>query len=380
MPTTTFFEEQTEQSLVKSEIVAKYFDAWAGVMTGTQSRSSWGTKKIAYIDLFAGPGRYENGTISTPVKILEKAISNQKYCESLVCMFNDKNSTNTESLKSTIESIKGIEKLKHTPQVFTQEVGTEIVKMFESMKLVPTLFFVDPWGYKGLSLRLINSVLKDWGCDCIFFFNYTRINMGVTNDCVKEHIDCLFGEQRAGSIREKINATQNSNDRELIIIEELCSALKEMGGKFTLPFRFKGHGGKRTSHHLIFVSKGFRGYDIMKQIMSKESSSSDDGVASFEYNPLDKSTIKQGLLFKLTRPIGELSDKLLEDFSGHSIAMEKIYENHSIDTPYIRKNYKDALLLLEKEGKISATRRPRQRKDAFAEDVIANFPIKKKNV
>src|SRR5574341_704918 len=29
------------------------------------------------------------------------------------------------------------------------------VKKFEEMHLVPTLFFIDPWGYKGLSLRLI---------------------------------------------------------------------------------------------------------------------------------------------------------------------------------------------------------------------------------
>ncbi len=57
--------------------------------------------------------------------------------------------------------------------------------MFEQMNLVPTFFFVDPWGYKGLSLRLINSVLKNWGCDCIFFFNYTRINMGLENELVK---------------------------------------------------------------------------------------------------------------------------------------------------------------------------------------------------
>ena len=80
-------------------------------------------------------------------------------------------------------------------------MGEEIVKMFEEMSLVPTLFFVDPWGYKGLSLRLVNSVLKDWGCDCIFFFNYNRINMGLSNPFVKEHMNALFGEERAEEFR-----------------------------------------------------------------------------------------------------------------------------------------------------------------------------------
>ena len=83
--------------------------------------------------------------------------------------------------------------MKHKPQVHNQKVGQEIVKMFESMNLIPTLFFVDPWGYKGLSLRLVNSVLKDWGCDAIFFFNYNRINMGITNEFVNKNIMALFG-------------------------------------------------------------------------------------------------------------------------------------------------------------------------------------------
>jgi len=371
MSTGVFFEEQTDQSLVKSEIVSKYFDVWAGVITSTQDRHSFGDKKIAYIDLFAGPGRYKDGTISTPLKVLEKALSKPVYCERLVCMFNDKDEENTRSLEEVIKELPGFKKLNHTPAIFNQEVGTEIVKMFEEMKLVPTLFFVDPWGYKGLSLRLINSVLKDWGCDCIFFFNYNRINMGLGNDYVKEHIDALFGEERAKIIREKFDDASAPAKRECLIVEELCSALKEMGGKFTLPFRFRAQGGKRTSHHLIFVSKAFRGYDIMKEIMAKESSAHDDGVASFEYNPVDKIGIKQGLLFKLTRPIGDLCDSLMVDFAGRKIKMNDIYEEHSVDTPYIRKNYKEALLQLERDGKIAVGK---HRKNTFGDSVVAEFP------
>ena len=371
MNASAFFEEQTEQSLVKSEIVSKYFDAWAGVITATQNRHSFGDKKIAYIDLFAGPGRYKDGTVSTPLKILEKALNKPEYCERLVCMFNDKDEQNVRSLEEIIKELPVFKKLKHKPKVYNQEVGTEIVKMFEEMNLVPTLFFVDPWGYKGLSLRLINSVLKNWGCDCIFFFNYNRINMGLGNNYVKEHIHALFGEERAKEIREKFDAINVPAKREYLIVEQLCAALKEMGGRYTLPFRFKAQGGKRTSHHLIFVSKAFTGYDIMKGVMAKESSSQDDGVASFEYNPVDKIGIKQGLLFKLTRPIGDLCDSLLVDFAGRKEKMIDIYMEHSVDTPYIRKNYKDALLQLEVSGKIKVDK---HRKNTFGDNVVAEFP------
>jgi len=62
------------------------------------------------------------------------------------------------------------------------------------MKMVPTFFFVDPWGYKGLSLQLVNAVLKDWGCDCLFFFNYNRTSMGLPNELVEEHMNAWSGE------------------------------------------------------------------------------------------------------------------------------------------------------------------------------------------
>lgn len=39
--TTKFFDEVREQSPIKAEIVEKYFDAWAGIITGTQDRNHW---------------------------------------------------------------------------------------------------------------------------------------------------------------------------------------------------------------------------------------------------------------------------------------------------------------------------------------------------
>ncbi|MGO9137229.1 MAG: three-Cys-motif partner protein TcmP [Syntrophales bacterium] len=377
MTAKSFFDEQTEQSLVKATIVAKYFDAWASVIIATQKRNPQVPQKIAYIDLFAGQGRYKDGSQSTPLKILQNAIQKPDIRDRLVTMFNDKDEDNVRSLGKGIAEIPGIETLKYKPQVNNEEVGEEIVKMFEAMSLVPTLFFVDPWGYKGLSLRLVNSVLKDWGCECIFFFNYNRINMGLGNPMVKQHMDALLGEERADELRPKLESAYPLQ-REVMIIEELCQAIKSYGSRLTLPFRFRDAKGKRTSHHLIFVSKNFRGYEIMKEIMAKESSGTDQGVPSFEYNPADFLP-KQSLLFQLSRPLDDLQDMLLETFAGQTISMQTIYEKHSVDTPYIKSNYKDALKILENSGKITAKKpdSAKRRTGTFADNVLAKFPDKK---
>ena len=147
-------------------IVAKYFFAWANVV---KPASKAHDGRIAYIDLFAGPGRYLDGSKSTPLMILEQAIADPDLSQMLVGIFNDIDRNNTHALQHAIEALPNVERLKYKPAISDNEVGDQIVNKFEQMSLVPTFFFVDPWGYKGLSLRLVNSVLKNWGCDCVFF-------------------------------------------------------------------------------------------------------------------------------------------------------------------------------------------------------------------
>jgi hypothetical protein len=218
-------------------------------------------------------------------------------------------------------------------------------------------------------------VLKDWGCDCIIFFNYNRINMGLQNPVVKEHMDSLFGEVRADELRRELERL-NSQDREFAIIEAIGKALQEMGGKYVLPFCFKNESGTRTSHHLILVTKHVKGYEIMKEIMAKESSDIQQGVPTFEYNPASR---KYPLLFELSRPLDQLGNLLLQQFAGRTITMADIYNQHHVGKRYIKSNYKAILVKLEGEGKINAKPPASQRKRikgnlTFADSVEAIFP------
>jgi len=368
----SFFNESREQSQIKARIVEKYFTAWARVIMPTVKKKDM---RLAYIDLFAGPGRYNDGTLSTPLLVIQKAIEDPDMRQMLVTVFNDKDPANASALRKAILELPGIELLTYRPQIENEEVGEKIVKMFEGKHLVPTFFFVDPWGYKGLSLGLINSVLKDWGCDCIFFFNYNRINMGLNNESVREHMNVLFGEQRADGLRTKLEGLSPS-DREALIVEELSQALKEMGGKYVLPFTFKNADGTRTTHHLIFVSKHHRGYGIMKDIMAKESSEQMQGVPSFEYSPASRDF---PLLFDLTTPLSDLEGMLLSEFSGQTLTMQDIYTLHNVGRPYVEANYKSVLRNLEAAKRLTvdppAESRPKRKGEVtFAGHVKVTFP------
>jgi three-Cys-motif partner protein len=365
-----FFESPTEQSVVKSTIVSKYFWSWANIVIPSAKRYN---KPIQYIDLYAGPGRYEDDTQSTPLMIIKKAIEDEKMRGLLKMIFNDGNPNFAASLRENIAKIEGIERLRYQPEIFNEEVDEKFIRMFSRTDLPPTLTFLDPFGYMGLSRGLVNAVLKDWGCDCIFFFNYNRINMGINNPFVENHMNALFGQARADGLREKLRS-MNPTERELTIVEAIAQTLKEIGGRYVLPFCFKNERGVRTSHHLIFVSKHPRGYMVMKDIMASVSSDNDQGVPSFTYCP-PTNVLEQMLLFSLSRPLDMLEDMLLADYAGKTLTMEQLYDEHNIDKRYIRRNYVEVLLKLERDGVIIV--QPSKRKTgSMGDKVLITFPKK----
>jgi three-Cys-motif partner protein len=360
-----FFDERTDESEVKARVIEKYFNAWGNIVLGTAKR--FGEGRIGYVDLYAGPGRYKDGSASTPLLILEKVIAQPRFHDAFVSYFNDGKSDHSATLQDEIAKLPGIHLLKHKPTVTSGAVDAEAAKYFHSTRLIPTFTFFDPFGYKGLSLQIVNSVIKDWGCDCVFFFNYNRINAGISNAVVDEHMDALFTKERADMLRAVLKGKAPSQ-REALILEHMALALKGMQGKYVLPFQFKNQS--RTTHYLFFVSKSFKGYEVMKDIMAGESSTSDGGVPSFAYSPADKDT---PYLLSFLQPLTDLKGKLLHVFAERTMTMYQVYYEyeHRADTPFVKKNYKTVLLELELEGKIQAA--PHKR-NSFGDKVMVTFP------
>jgi three-Cys-motif partner protein len=268
-----FFAEQSAQSRAKAQIIAKYFSVWARIVGRNAT-------KLAYVDLFAGRGRYENGDPSTPLLILEETIAEPRLRDILVSMFNDADPTATKALEREIAALPGIEQLKYAPSVHTGEVGADIAKLFQKTNLVPTLAFIDPFGYKGLSRDLIAALIKDWASECVFFFNFNRISIGLTNPKVDSHMRAIFGAQWLQEVRTRV-AEAPPEHRERVIVSALKGGLRELGAQHVVTFRFRRRRDGRTSHYLIFVTKHELGCNVMRDVMAGMSSHHDaDGVPS----------------------------------------------------------------------------------------------------
>jgi three-Cys-motif partner protein len=155
MTTDDFFAKPSAQSSRKAGIVTTYFRGWANVMVAEAKKNA--NPRLGYVDLFSGPGIYEDGTKSTPIRIIEEAIKDPHLRSMLSIHFNDGDPEKAAALRSAIAGIDGVRDLENVPVVTSEKVTTATARQFEKTNFDPTLFFLDPWGYKGLTLRLIKS-------------------------------------------------------------------------------------------------------------------------------------------------------------------------------------------------------------------------------
>ncbi len=364
-----FFEAQLPPSKIKALIVSDYFLAWSRIIRGDLT-------KIGYLDFYSGPGKYGDGSDSTPLLILKHALKDPVLTKILVTFFNDLETEKIDKLKEHIYALPNIGTLKFQPMFRNLKVDKDVELELAKTKLIPTLVFIDPYGYKGLSLSFIGHAIKDWGCDCILFFNYNRINAAITNPAFTENINALFGKEVAENLRNVIPKIK-PDKREEKIMETFAQCLQKVQGFYSIKFKFYQKHKCKTSHFLILITKNVKGYSLMKEVMHKFSDKIDN-VASFEYNPVGRPTVINTLFGPSYDPIGKLGNQLLESFKGKTITMKEIYIANNIGKPYIAANYKSALLRLEDEGKIKTVperskRKPHLGKPSMGDNVVITF-------
>jgi three-Cys-motif partner protein len=329
-----FFRRPTGASRRKLQIVGGYFDAYMNVLARD--------REVGYADLFAGPGRYENGERSVPLVICEKVVANERLRNLVRLWFNEGDADCAAQLERNIETVDGIATLRHAPRVTKLVISKALAPRMEKLS-IPTFIFADPCGYKGLSLRLIAATLKGFGNDCLFFFNYNRVNMKLGYPVMDESIDEFFEPDRAAALRAEVGALKAAA-REKRVLGAIQEAL-QLAGAMPLTFAFRTREGGGTSHHLVFASKSRKGVTIMKRLMNQASSEIIDGVGSFDFDPRDEGA--SGLLFS---GLDEVRQRLLSAFvAGRTATFDEIIEEETALTHFTETNYRDALLELEAE-------------------------------
>jgi three-Cys-motif partner protein len=332
------------------------------------------------VDLFCGPGAYNDGTDSTPLLVIDRALENPTLLPKLTLLFNDKEPDHVAALAQRLSAKSGIDRFIQAPRVTRVDMVDEraLRGLLDSLPVCPTFYFVDPFGYKGLTRSLLQRLMSGEGAECLFFFNYRRINAALNNPLLGHYVDSFFGHDAAERLRRLVDGL-DPGLRERLVMDVVQDLVQSAGALVPLTFRICSADCDRTSHYLVFATKHFKGYSTMREVMAKECVFLGQDVPLYEYDPKPEEDDSQLRLWEDPKPdpFEPLRSGLLERFGGRTYTVERIFELHSIGTPFIMRHYKAVLRSFEAQGLVSidppADQRP---KNTLRDTAVVTFPVR----
>lgn len=161
----------------KHLVLGNYLNAWLPIMGVSNAR-------IVFIDGFAGPGVYEGGERGSPLVALD-ALMDHKAKGSIRgevrFLFIELDGERARHLESLVAELKP----KMPPNcfvdvsqgVFDDEMGDLLDRLNkEGQQLAPSLVMIDPFGVKGIPMKLISRILQNPKCEVYISFMYESIN------------------------------------------------------------------------------------------------------------------------------------------------------------------------------------------------------------
>lgn len=356
-----FFEKQTVSSKIKASIVSEYFPSYSRIIV-----KKYTPKAVRYIDLFAGPGFYNDKNPSTPILIAKQCEKDGELKDNVWMIFND--NCFSEELKSNFESEFNNNTFKNKPHFGKSTVGEsqEITEFLmksthtNNKNDYPSLLFIDPFGYKGIETKVLAEFLKNWGNEIFLFVNTKRIHPALENDKFEGLMNDLFP-----TTLQKIKLDRRFKStvaaRLSLIIDSLGNEYKSiLGGElYYTAFKFKEEDADATSHYILHLTKGSRGYDLIKTIYNDFANVGTvfDGVNTYTFDAKTYGKEVNELFDQKSINIDKLKDEIYLKYKGKQLSANDLFENHHIintTAPYSRSHYTEALRRLVVEGKMVA--------------------------
>lgn len=353
-----FFEKQTLSSKVKANIVSEYFPKYCSIIIKKHV-----PEKIGYLDLFSGPGMYEDGNPSTPILIARNCMKDEDLRNRVWMVFNDK--CYSEQLKENFnkEFPEGTFKNKphfgHSTVGESQEINDFIVKNTCKGRFneQPSVLFIDPWGYKGIETNVLSQFLSYWGNELFIFINSKRINPALENDKFEEPMRCLFPNSY-DKVKVEIRNKRTVSERLQFIIDNLGKEYEALlkSRVYYTAFKFQEEDIETTSHFILHLSKNKRGFDLVKQIYNDFANVGTifDGVNTYTFDVKKITNPVEELFDTNSENIDALKNMLLEEYKGRTITSYDLFEEHQQNCLYSRSHYVKALRRLVEEGAVES--------------------------
>ena len=326
-------------------------------------------ERFGYFDLFSGPGVYEDGQESTPILLARNCHRMEFLRQRLWMVFNDVNWS--EKLRENFYQRFNESDFGFRPHFGHSEVGNEPeidkflrrswMKQNQSGRVFnecPSVLFIDPFGYKAIHTDVLTDFMTSWGNEVFIFINSKRINPAIDNPKFEEDLRNLL-PTTFDQVKADIRTKRTLGERLQVIINGIGEEFKrKLGHVFYTAFKFQEEDINTTSHFILHITKGPKGYELIKQIYNDF----DNVGAAFDaesntYTFDAKMDNRPPSMFEeelRQAPIDTLAEQLWKKYANKTISAQKLFDDEQKKTKFCRMHYAMALRSLYSKGALQS--------------------------
>ncbi len=332
----------------KHRVVAEYLKAWFPIISTNE-------KKVAFIDGFAGPGRYDGGQPGSPLVAIETLVDHTALPKMSNCTFlfkfieaDPERAERLERNLDEFETVRGglpknvLWSVENRP--FIESVREFLDGLEKNHRLIPAVALVDPFGFSGVPMAEIAELLRWPKCELIFNFMFDPINRWATAGNVDHHLTELFG------CDEYKNAPTSGQARKDFLRDLYARQLHDVGRfEYVRAFEMvtKRH---RTGNYLFFGTRHDSGLKAMKRAMWKV-----DPERGTRFAISDRDPAQPTFEFAEGPDLRPLRAVLEAEFSGRTVTIGEVERFVRVKTDFLEDSHlkRKTLLPMQKAGLIT---------------------------
>ena len=362
---------QAEQhTRAKHRILIEYLKRWMPILS-QQSRNVGTPRPIKYIDCFAGPGIYTDGTKGSPLLALDAALGHaREFPVPVQFIFIENDRERWQVLADQLSQYNEVtaqSQKVHLTAPIRDDCRITLARMLEESdrrheKFGPALIFLDQFGYSAVPMLLIQQLMSQPQCEVLTYLFWRDLDRFITDHNKHAGITEAFGHDGW-----KPAIQMASGERERFMLDTYTAALRQHAGSaYVWPFAMLDEN-QRLLYWLFFCTNNIRGLEEMKKAMWKV-----DQTGAFRFS--DRDGLAQ-LTFLTTYTDKMLAHDMASRLAGRTMTVGQVFEWVLTETPAYK--FKVPLAALEKRGSVKPVSPPRGRRPGtFPDDnMLLRFEV-----
>lgn len=328
---------------LKHRILSRYLSPWTRIL-GSGGRS------LAYVDGFAGRGRYITGEPGSPLLVLDAMADASSIPWQSVCHFVEQDEQNFTNLKSEVERHPAVQAGRVQYRLYNSTFSAASGSIIGEIRRLrqASFFFVDPFGYDDPTMDLLGQILSLDRSEILvnLMFNFANRAVSVSdNPSLALTLDRLFGSEDWRRF-----AHTHGTEREREFVDLYREQLRSRGARHVVRFRMGDDTVNRTLYYLVHAAKHPKGGMLMKDVMVALASPGELGYAGER---------RHQSIPLFDYQIDQLPEFLLRKFAGRTVSFDDTIAQTLEDTGTAtaqEKDYRRCLKELESVGRVSIRR------------------------